>query len=286
MLRRVALAIIFLGVYQAIVSLKVLPVGQGIGVKQINLITAYSWKSRTTPPAIAIVGSSRSGWMNADYFTSDVADLAMHGNGAATGLEILRRSPRVPPAIAVEISDASVIAPVDSEVVSCALSKQPDLFAPFGYESRPINVAIGAICPLRTPPQYLESTLARMREARKAGFGKHVHNDSIVKLVAGASRIKNQLSALEARGARIYLFEEPMDRIVSESQVQVDVRRIFKAEFPPQRYHWIETPEYDWKTADLIHLNGESNKRFAAALEGQVQRAELASRADSRSELR
>jgi hypothetical protein len=215
--------------------------------------------------------------MNADYFASDVADLAMHGDGAATGLEILQKSRYLPQVIAVEISDASVRFSPDQEVVSYALSKPA--VSLFGYESRPVNVFIGAIGSLRTPPQYLESTLAQMRDARRAGFHKHLNRAGNCELSSGAERIRNQLSALEARGAHIYLFEEPMDEVVSQSQAQVDVRRVLRDEFSPQRFHWLETPEYNWQTADLIHLNADGNRRFAAALEQQVQRSELASRA-------
>ncbi|MGH9550871.1 MAG: hypothetical protein ACRD3W_15935 [Terriglobales bacterium] len=275
MLKRIGLAIIFLALYQAIVSMHVLPSGQGIGVKQINLITATMWRSRTRTPAIAIVGSSRSGWMQPDYFSVDVANLGMHGNGAATGLEIIKRSPDIPPVIAVEISDASVSFASDQDVVSSALSTT---HLPFGYEARPVNVLIGAICPLRTAPQYSEATLAQMRSARMRIFSRSLQKRDEIKLKSGAKQIRDLLTALEARGAHVYLFEEPMDKVMSDSQAQIDVRRILNDEFPPSRFHWLQMPNYNWQTADLIHLNGESSRQFAAALEQQVQHAEIAAR--------
>lgn len=276
--RVIFLTLILLAGYYSLIALHVLPPGVASHMKDMGVVTASEYVHRPKAPELALVGTSKTYYLRANYFDADTANLGVPGQTTLTGLTILDRSERLTPKIVlVELNRLAVRGPAETEVDKY-MKNPPSGIADIVLDlrNRPVNVLFGLVRPWasegrREANQSADRWLA-MVNPRPYSYLNDAQKSN---LVAQCAQIKSIIKRLEARGAKVILFDVPVDERVSSSVADWQVREYLAATFPQAEYSWIPDADGEFETTDLCHLTDQSAMRFVAHLKKQIEEHQM-----------
>jgi hypothetical protein len=234
--------------------------------RDLTLITLNRYASRPVPDVV-LVGSSLTFRLKEEYFeTPRLRNLALAGGSPVTGLEVVSNQPQLPKLILVEMN-------VLSRATDTALVEE---FSRNGFIKpwffRPIRTAVAAYENwLHAPPTHAEVSLALDQLLRQppTDFDNHIYADrALLEMNAedptdavrsNIRKIRQLITSIEQRGARVFLFELPYsERVESARSVEI-TRELVHAAFPdPDRWLRVDFPRAELRWGDSVHLDERS----------------------------
>jgi hypothetical protein len=225
-----------------------------------------------------IVGSSVAKGLPPEGFRpADVATLFIPGSGAMTGLEIIVRSAARPRVVLVEVDFAD--RGVDDDLIShvfdpatLALRKAMPMFQ---EENNLLNLLAKASIPHRaTVADRPSMTVAEWRKQIRSRIDYYVSGFSNLyepdqKLLA---RLTTQVKELEAHGARVVFFFDPLDRDIAAAPQISKWRRAVQSTFP--EHEFIPAADSALHLLDGIHFFRYAGIQYFEYLLGEAD-AEL-----------
>jgi len=237
-----------------------------------------------------------------------IYNLGLSGGSAMTGLELVSRISNPPKLIFVEINyierglDEKFIESVDS-----TLARRISLFR---IENRPLNYFLSfmrnppwgksaidksdihsflrplgltesvsdlkdrAVCgpeqapkKQRPPGKAFEINIKQKKSIEAAGVNRKV-------LLERIKQLQSYIDKLEQRGAKVVLFEMPVNPQLQKGKRLVQVRKILRSHFPPQ-YFYDMSKVVDFSsftTSDGLHLAGAECQFFASHLRQEIMK--------------
>ena len=201
----------------------------------------------------------------------------MSGTSSATGLRILEKETYVPNLILLEANNMSIAKEDDGELIAASQNKSPDLMLEtVNFDARPINVLLGLMKRMVPEADYTNKTVMRMRDNELRFFRKHIDDYKRRKLTRQANEFKRLVHEFQSRGAKVVLFDVPMDPRATNSNSESDGRALLARLLPESEFNWLHVAAGPWQTTDVIHLTWASARSYAQALESELQRSCLA----------
>lgn len=265
-----AVAAAIVAAYQVVVPRLMPDGGHSADTQQENTIRAQSLIYERAQSDTIIVGSSKLARLDFSA-RSGIFDLAISGQGARTGLEIIERGRSRPRRVVIETGDTVILRQPDREFLDALFNPVSDhlrrwlpvlrdAFQPgailnelakrLGPKGKPIDLPLA--------PELYQKML---REA----LDKRAHAPAATVMQPALAMLQRQVAALRANGAAIFFFEPPEAPSLWTSPQSLAIRETLRSAFPdvpsfiddPARYH----------TTDGIHLDVPSAQRFGTALE-------------------
>ena len=290
-LRPVLIFLFFMSFYQVLVSGRVLPSSEGVSLIQNNIVKAQRYVYQDNSDLrMVMVGSSLAANLNMKDIGEGVKSIALGGGASQTGLEIIKRSKNKPPIILVEIND-TIIRKIDAELVD-------SLYHPIFYglrqylpmmreEYRPISILVDSF-----KSQSKQNMKLMTREVLDSLEGRNLTPELSQKAIettvdiqskplsekdaksmkVEADLIKKQIVEIKKNsGAKVVLFDIPLESQVNGTIRMKQVRELAKKLFPPDRFEWLPPPkEREWRTNDGIHLIRSDARDFAEFLRDKL----------------
>lgn len=265
--------------YALLVPMVIRPGGDGTTEWQKNLIKAQRYAFSDAPSRCVLVGSSMSFRLSEKYFArpADVYNLAFTGGSSLTGLKLVAAKRDVPSVLLVEAND-TLIRGADPKLMA-------NLFEPVGSELRRRVPALreeyipavlvhklfrdafhrgGEQSNSASVPANFEAMFA----VEQAAYATPFTTDEERRLDDSLEQTRALVGRLAQRGARVILFEPPIDRRLAEATRSIVVRQRLHRMFPDERYAWLSPAQGgNYLTGDGLHLIDESAQRFARVLE-------------------
>lgn len=247
--------------------------GDGTNQWQMNVIRAQRYVYGQQERPTVLVGSSLSARLDEGAIAPGCFKLATAGGSATTGLEVVRRSGRVPRVILVEAND-TLLRGVDAGLLVSIEARGPlDLrraMPVFRAEYQPVTLLHGFIRHHRggakdatgeggARPANFEALLAE----QKAAVYKKLEAEVADKKLAD---VEVALRDLMARGTRVLFFEPPVHPEVAAAPLMSAMRATLLRRFPPARYRWAPRSAEAFETTDGLHLTKGSARRYSRLL--------------------
>jgi lysophospholipase L1-like esterase len=247
--------------------------GHSADVQQENVIHAQSYLYPRAAIDTVVVGSSKLARLDFSE-KSGIFNLAISGQGARTGLELVLRSPARPRRVVIEVGDTLLREP-DATFLSGLFNPvndrlrrwipvlrdtyQPgaildELAKRLGPKSKPVDAPM-------TPDLY--------QKVLQTAIDKHTVAPAPEVLARIMTSLQRQLAALRARGAAVYFFEPPEEPPIWNSPQSTRIRQEVERLFPdvPRFPAFPLSGPASYRTTDGIHLDVASANRFGAAIE-------------------
>ena len=246
--------------------------GRGHDQRQENLIKAQRVIYGHVAPATIVVGSSELARL---VLPPAIYNLALSGDCALTGLEIVVRSAARPRRVVVEISDA--------------ITRTPDrafLDSLFGWVNLRLRGAVPVLQDAYQPGVLINNVAQTWAAAHAVVADDRVRPELFRQLVAAQVQahatppdpvtlarvilaLRGAVEALRVRGIELVFVEPPEDPAVWVSPESTVIREAMHRAFGDVR--WFPTPDpASYHTTDGVHLDRESAERFAAQLVQQL----------------
>jgi hypothetical protein len=230
--------------------------------------------------AIVLIGSSMTVRLREEFFAEhDLRNLAIGGGSALSGLAIIASYPKLPALILIETNVLS--RGINPELVQkyaydfagarTAFARPVRLAAAYyqGWLSRPRSDAqerarIAAL--LQGPPTDYPNTEAVAREAQTDNRDFYLEETR-----ANAAQIRAMVTALQARGSRVYFYRLPVQAELRTSKYVEVAREISQQTFPDPA-QWLD-PDYpldQLRWADGVHLDERSAALVAQAIDRAI----------------
>ncbi|MEY9350322.1 hypothetical protein ABIF99_010103 [Bradyrhizobium japonicum] len=237
------------------------------------------------PPDIVLVGSSLTYRLLEDYFRPlRIRNLAIPGDSAMTGLEIIASYPRVPRLILIETNILNRFA--NTKLVERFSHHQRDreLFI------RPVRTAVSYVVAARPPsPAPINSAVldnllssppvdhdnAAVIDWAAEIFSKSDQDQAIQ---ANAKLLGQQVSELIQRGSHVYLYELPLPEKIANSHF-AKLTRAAAREAVPNSSLWLDLsyPLNQLRFLDHTHLDERSALIAAKSIAQAVDKLRLPS---------
>lgn len=243
--------------------------GVAESMAQENELRIQEFLYRETMPRIVIVGSSKAARLDGTWLPSDMANIAMAGEGPGFGLTLMLASTRKPELVLVEVND-TILRPVrDFEAIerryqplrhwmmthwrALQLRYQPSvilnglLSGKAKVESVPTEDSAPAAY-----PELLNIELAS---------GNEMPNEQAVH--DSAADLREAIVKFQTHNIRVVLFDPPAAPEAEATQRAKLFRELLAKEFPKEQYEWLprENPA-DYQTSDGLHLMPASAHRY------------------------
>jgi hypothetical protein len=242
-----------------------------------SLITLNRYVTEPVPDVV-LVGSSLTFRLKEDYFaTPKLRNLALAGGSPVTGLEIIANQPRLPRIVLVEVNllsrppDPALVAKYSRDGHASPLLFRPIRTAIAAYENwmhAPLShdqVSAALIQLLKQPPSTFDNRLYLERALEQMNA-----DDPTVAVRTNVGRIKQLITALEQRGARLLLLHVPYSEQIEDSRSARITSEIVHAEFPDRsRWLQIDPARSELRWADGVHLD----ERSAVIVSQSIDRA-------------
>ena len=223
----------------------------------------YSRYQSEDTPDIVLLGSSLTYRLLEDYFRPlRVRNLAIPGDSALTGLEIIASYPRVPQLVLIEANILNRI--VNTKLVerfSAQRSREPFI--------RPVRTAVAYMVAQRPPTptnltvldNLLNSPPVDHDNAAVIDWAAEIFSksDQDQTIQANARLLAQQVSALTKRGSHVYLYELPAPEKIATSHFAT-VTRTAAHEAVPNPDLWLQLsyPFDQLRFTDHTHLDERS----------------------------
>lgn len=274
-----------LTVYYGCASLHLIPDVGFVSIQQIGVIKAAKYLERKKVPVIVTVGTSKSAHLENNFFSADTENLSLQGGVTMTGLHIVNRCRFVPSLILVELNRLAIRDVAEPRVVKYLEKNElPLVRLVTDYRNRPIPILsnyLHKIWSPKTDPAIEKVAEDEARAQVKAAktwlkqIGPKDENQGLTKYDLYAfnrvcAKIKRYIARQQKKGSTVVLFDVPMDPSAQNVRIELETARYLRKKFPPSEYTWIDTPERNFETSDLVHLTPDEAKRYAAYVEGQL----------------
>lgn len=137
----------------------------------------------------------------------------------------------------------------------------------YGWNSPNLEAAIAKD---NTVPRLDDATAGRLR--RLTGYAEEVRLSAEKRklMTKHLDEAPLLIANLQRRGARVVLFEMPIDRRAQKGGRELAAWQLIREKFADGEFSWLRMPDRDWKTQDLVHMYPESAKQLASALEDEL----------------
>jgi hypothetical protein len=269
----------------------------GPGITQIrdaglrNRVVAEQYFDGDVSPAV-IVGSSVAAGIAPDallnnYLGPSIFNLALLGEGASTGIEIILKKPASPSIVLVDprFGNRPPNAVLLQEMVAEPRATLRRYIPALRLENRPINLLIDTVSvrmrrsaievsnnsipsldqiepegDLALPLQYWVAQNASLPEWRRE------------EIKSGISAMGELVDRLRARNVRVVFVWFPMHPALAASPVEAFSQHEVEARFPFDRYEWFSIPKPEsYRTMDGMHTTRPSGRRLAIVLRNFVE---------------
>ncbi|HEX4459521.1 MAG TPA: hypothetical protein VIA18_16185 [Polyangia bacterium] len=247
--------------------------GHSADVQQENVIHAQSYLYPRAAVDTVVVGSSKLARLDFSE-KSGIFNLAISGQGARTGLELVLRSPARPRRVVIEVGDTLLREP-DAAFLSGLFNPVNDRLRRWipvlrdTYQPGAILNELAKRLGPKSKPVDQPMTPDLYQKVLQAAIDKHTVAPAPEVLARIMTSLQRQLAALRARGAAVYFFEPPEEPQVWNSPQSTRIRQEVERLFPdvPRFPAFPLSGPGSYRTTDGIHLDVASAKRFGAALE-------------------
>lgn len=247
---------------------------------QHNRVRVESFLTEGKNSKYVIVGSSMSDRMlpksNSGWF-----NLSLVGEGALTGLSILKNSDTSPKFVLIEVNQLSV---KENEKFSQENTDPFFVFTRRNFpvlksEKQPLNYAVGFVIQFTDRFFAAEAKPEPKQEKESLEISKRLKEEHLqeVRRWYGAAveqkklndrmiYLSSVLKELEAKGVRPIFFEMPMHPEILVSAKETRTRETVQKNFPPSQYLWFIDNEDIYEDSDALHLAYPEADRFFSKL--------------------
>ena len=225
-------------------------------------------------PDIVLVGSSMTFRIYEGYFKTALRNISISGGSPLTGLAILATYPSVPHIVLVETNIMSR-AP-ESELIEKFGKNDAASFQWF----RPYRAVISLVyywlkhrsedvAALRNSAPATYDISASVEQAA-AEYARSNFDDAMAENTQTMARL---VSALEARGCKVYFYELPYPGSLGNSHFAVTARTLVHGAFPnPEQWPQLDYPLPSLRWVDAAHLDERSAAIVAQQMDGVLDR--------------
>lgn len=213
-----------------------------------------------------VVGSSMSARIAPEYLPRDFYNLALMGEGALTGLELVSEGKALPSCVLVEVND-TLLRGTDQKLIEQAKSGGLALsgLRIFRTAYEPVTL-LGGLLKSRLGDRKDSGALPNLAEVLTAVLKPEQDLPDPEKLKAVSHELLGRLNELSRRGVRIFLFDPPRAHELLESprnrEFQKSIHHFFQ-----DRFTWIDFAQDGFYiTRDGVHLDAPSAQRAAQVL--------------------
>lgn len=239
-------------------------------IKNYSVAEIYIYKLGL--PRIVIVGSSMSACLLEEKLSMDVYNLSFSGGSALTGLNIIKKSNKIPDVIFIETNVIerksnkdmldNLFTPVIWKIKGKMLSLQ--------HTYQPINIALTLIRNYfgssqtnrinRKPNEkVLKDSLIRQHQANSC-VEVFVDSEELIEL-------KSFINYFKKFGAKIVFFQMPVHQTILSSKRYYARQSILLKMFPQAEFNWIKKNNANkYQTGDGIHLLYKSAIEYSSVL--------------------
>lgn len=212
-----------------------------------------------------------SGWFN----------LSLVGEGALTGLSILKNSDNSPKFVLIEVNQLSV---KENEKFSKENTEPFFVFTRRNFpvlrsEKQPVNYAVGFVIQF-TDLFFVDEAKQETAEEKEAlEISKKLKQEHLAevkrwygaaveqkKLNERMTYLSSVLKELEAKGIQPIFFEMPMHPEILISAKETRTRETVLKNFPPSKYLWYIDHKDIYEDSDALHLTYPEADRFLSKL--------------------
>ncbi len=229
------------------------------------------WAHRREAPEIAIVGTSRAFLLRTDLFDVPAENLAIYGETAHAGLEILRRSPVTPHIVLVEADSISLA----RKYIQNRLSEPKNILEEVQWHfsdcrRRPINVLAAYYPQEAINIRFTDRDREIARRQFLDGTGSYFLNElkDEPRRSGCIAEAKRSIDELIERGAKVVFFTIPSDSTVQELVRPYD--QIIKQTFSSSKYLWLDSSSESFEMGDLLHLSQGGARAFTRSLQSRL----------------
>jgi len=205
-----------------------------------------------------------------------LANLALGGDSALTGLEIVARHPPFPKILLVEINVLQK--PANHPLVASALAPVPakirELLPAARVQYQPINILYWALHRVvhgrrgvvdTVIPEETHRTLLALQDAN------YRQTPDAADLSANLEQLRILVRSLETKGVTVVFFELPVDPSLVNLPLATVIRHHVQTIFPVSQYCWIDWPiDGGFRNTDGVHLIETSAYNVAATFEARL----------------
>lgn len=256
--------------YDMLARFQCIPANSGQNLLQENVIRIQNYVHQGITPEVVIVGSSLATRIQQDILPSNTYNLALSGGSVWTGLEVIKRSGKIPKIILLEANDP-LVRDIDSSILNT-------IFHPISFHLQKLSpIFRDAYQPVGVLARYLKTrtkhNFVKDQKLPPAIYAQAL-NKSLTTLgtpfpgtqiTETAKKLRSVINDMESQGAKIFLFEMPLDpKIVNTPAIHnfsLELHRQFEARY------WLPTlPVSNFETSDGLHLVYSSAKTYTEAL--------------------
>ncbi|HBE02862.1 MAG: hypothetical protein A2096_07100 [Spirochaetes bacterium GWF1_41_5] len=258
-------------VYSLLVNAKVIKPAHGQSDRQKNIIKAerYLYSPKYFPAVI--VGSSLSARMEDEFFPGWLYNLSFHGGSPYTGMEFIKKKPKLPRLLLVEINiiegevDRSLL-----NIFSPPLLPAWRQFLPVLRDQyKPSGVLTDAVIGLRAKTVKEKRAQGRdekiFSENLNLFYRLNMQEPEYEKIANRISQLEEYCGHFSAQGVKIIFFEMPVDIKIRQARRPAWVREKIIEKFGAEN---LLQPSSDrsYITTDSLHLVYKSAEEFAAVI--------------------
>lgn len=244
-----------------------IPSNEEIGANQLqtNILRVQRFAFDIEECPYVIVGSSESARIPAEIVSENLYNLALSGESALTGLEIINNKTTKPEIVFVELNK-SILKGADELL----LEKTSDWNALiFNRECYRMDYLFR--CLYQPFYNMIKSKQVITLENTDENLFNIYYNDyqtllDETSLEMAIQDVQTQIDKLEMEGTRIVLLEVPLDMRLYDTPQYLQVRTALEEAFPDTNYEWFRVSWQEYTTTDGIHMGNNSVIRYAEKL--------------------
>jgi hypothetical protein len=266
-----AIAMVF--IYQICLWVTNAAPGSGRDNYEMNYITAENYRYLRKTPGVLLVGSSKPNFLNYDVLGSGIYHVGFGGQGCLVGLQILSKSKELPKVIVVEIGDTLQWS-ADNRYVEAATSpfEPGDLLSCLQHRYQPCAIALSVyqqMFPRQVPPEDYRQYLISVQQKELTQSFDEGRRKTVL---ANCEQAKTLMTDLRNRGAKVVMFDPPIEAAVANSQYNSAINKTVREFFAETDFPVLATPAGDWHTRDGTHLKPEDGTRYSIWLRQKLKK--------------
>lgn len=248
---------------------------------QSNLVFAQEYIYSSQTPKAVVLGSSLASRLDKDLLESvGIYNLAFGGGSVQSGLEIIRRSNKIPQILYIE---TNVLFERDVDSAMLGILFDPLLFRARYYlpalqeKYQPLNIFVNFIKHFGGKTKEEKRSTKRdekIYNLSMEGFLKR-YQQPLVNLQNYQNRLdllQKQLQYFENKGVKIIFFTMPIDPLLAKQPRFIEENTLLKQSFS---YPFLPMPNHsEYETSDGVHLLYESAESFSKAFVKEIQNFE------------
>lgn len=264
------IALAFLILHAIEVKAKPMPISQHLW--QDNLIKAEHFIYKANPPSDVIVGSSLSTKIKMSMLPG-VGNIAFVGQSIYEGLDILSHQKYLPKNVFIEIN---IVFRKENErftsMLFCPVLYNLKKFFPSlreEYQPAGFLYQIGNRFIHDKPDATVDDFVFKKLLNQEIEKNSKLPDPKIVE--ESFRTLQHYVHALESKGVNVVFFEMPVNPALYHSPRVSFVRTNFYKYFPPEKYHYIFSPDWSmYHTSDGLHLKPEEALQYTSFFKLQM----------------